>query len=223
MNGAVPQIVAYIDLLSHHLFLDTVVLALPFVYLDQARQMLSPCLHLGGQDLSQNAKGAYTGSISGAMLKEMGCEYVIIGHSERRRDFLENNAMIMEKISRAFENQLIPVICIGESLNQDPIDVLTHQLDEIAPILKEGKFIIAYEPVWSIGTGKIPTKEEISKVASFIHQWLLSHNFLETPILYGGSVTPENAPSLKECDHISGFLIGGASMNAQSLINIIQG
>lgn len=114
MNGLEKQILEYVDTLSNHLFLDTVVLALPFPYLKAAHALLSPCLHLGAQDLSHAQKGAYTGSVSGEQLRDVGCEYVIIGHSERRQGCFESNELISRKLTSALQNNLIPVICVGE-------------------------------------------------------------------------------------------------------------
>ncbi len=222
MNGTSKEIDDYMEMLSPHLFLETVILGLPFPYLDKAHKLLSPSLHLAAQDLSENSKGAYTGSVSGGMLKDIGCAYVIIGHSERRKDFFENNAKIAQKLLRAFENNLIPILCIGETAGQDVKRVINDQLEDLMGILSEREFMIAYEPVWAIGTGKVPTAEEISEVARFIHDWLNEFEITDIPLLYGGSVTPENISSLKTCDHISGFLIGGASLKAESFIRMIR-
>jgi triosephosphate isomerase len=220
MNGVKQEITNYVDILSNHLFLDTVILALPFPYLDLSRELLSPCLYLGGQDLSHESNGAYTGSVSGKQLHDIGCKYVIIGHSERRNGCFETNDIIAQKILRSFENNLTPIVCVGENLGQNATDVLKLQLDDILPCLT-GDFILAYEPVWAIGTGKIPTNNEISKINAFIYAWLEAHGLENTPILYGGSVTPQNISCLKSCDYLSGFLIGGASLKAQSFIQII--
>ena len=222
MNGRAQEVENYMGILSSHLFLETVILGLPFPYLERASRLISKSLYLASQDLSENKKGAHTGSVSGEMIKDVGCSYVIIGHSERRRDFFEGNSIIKQKLLRAFENDLIPILCIGESLGEDVKNVINDQLEELVDVLKSHYFIIAYEPVWAIGTGKIPSNEEISIVAQFTHDWLTSRGLQEIPILYGGSITPENISSLKECYHISGFLVGGASIKAESFLKIIH-
>lgn len=220
MNGLEKQILEYVETLSNHLFLDTVILALPFPYLKAAHALLSPCLHLGAQDLSHAQKGAYTGSVSGEQLRDVGCEYVIIGHSERRQGCFESNDLISHKLTSALQSNLIPVVCVGEKEGEDPEQVLTSQLESLKGALTQD-CIIAYEPVWAIGTGKTPTTSQISRTCAFVHSWLKENGFENISILYGGSVTPENSGALKSCDHVSGFLVGGACLKADSFYSII--
>lgn len=180
----------------------------------------------GAQNCSQLSKGAFTGEISAAQLKELGCKYVIVGHSERRNLFNETDALINQKASAAIQAGLIPIICVGETYEERNENrfkqVLLSQIDQVVHTLDIQKYIIAYEPIWSIGTGLIPTNENIKEVLDIIRQRI----GLSARIIYGGSVTDKNALSLAEISNLDGVLVGGASLNIhafQTIINAFQG
>lgn len=176
---------------------------------------------VGAQDCFYQASGAFTGENSPILLKEMGCEYVIIGHSERRSLFLESDDLIYKKWEAAVSCGLIPIVCIGECASERKIwkDVLCTQLERY--IGKNFcKTIFAYEPVWSIGTGIIPTVKDIEEVSAFIKYVLGSSS--EYSILYGGSVNARNVSQILACNNIDGVLVGGASLKAEEFVNIIK-
>ncbi len=208
-----------------------VVIFPPFISLETVRTSIQNSqIKLGAQTLHHEEKGAYTGEISGPMLKSVGCEYVLIGHSERRQYFNEDNALLNKKIRAAISHQIIPILCVGESLaereNNTTLDVIKTQLLETLTDIPYTNMIIAYEPVWAIGTGKVATPEQAQEVHAFIRGTLSEHydqiSAEKIRILYGGSVTPQNSPSLFEKPDIDGALVGGASLSTESFINIIQ-
>lgn len=171
----------------------------------------------GLQNIYHEDFGAYTGEISPKQAKSLGIDYAIIGHSERRTVFKEDNNIINKKIKKALENGLKVIFCIGEKLNEDYKVVLENQITEGLNNIQE-EIIVAYEPVWSIGTGKIPTNEDIIKVTNYIKEFFS----YEVKVLYGGSVNTSNINTLNEVKEVSGYLIGGASTNADELIKIIE-
>lgn len=184
---------------------------------------------IGGQNCHHKEHGAYTGEISASVLAHIGCSHVIVGHSERRRDHGETNELIGQKATRAITSGLIPIICVGETLAEHEAgrtkEVVGAQLSEI--LNAAGKeivagSIIAYEPVWAIGTGRAATPQQAQDVHQFIRHWLDEHQTPNLPILYGGSVTPENASALFACEDIDGALVGGASLKHESFCAIID-
>lgn len=187
-------------------------------------------LALGGQDCHPNAKGAHTGDISATMLADAGASHVIVGHSERRTDHLESSAQIRAKAMAAHAAGLIAVICIGETLAQreagDTLDVVGDQLMQSTPDGATGATtVIAYEPVWAIGTGLVPTLEQIAEVHGFIRGLLTTRFGTEGEafrILYGGSVKPSNAAEIFGVADVDGALVGGASLKASDFGPIIQ-
>lgn len=177
---------------------------------------------LGAQDCSDQAQGAYTGDLSVAMLSDAGAEYVIVGHSERRSGYDESDALIADKARMAKEAGLLPVICIGESLAQresgEYADVLARQAQHSVPQeFKANEFLLAYEPVWAIGTGKVADSETIHVTHEHISKQLPSG----AAILYGGSVKPENAEEIMTVPYVDGVLVGGASLKSNSFNAII--
>jgi triosephosphate isomerase len=203
----------------------------PFIHIHAVRQVLgdSSGVLYGGQDCSAEENGAHTGDISASMLKDLGCAHVILGHSERRADHLETSADVRAKALKALACNLIPIICVGETLEQreagEEKQVVGVQLRESVPDLDETQIIvIAYEPVWAIGTGKTPTNAEIEAMHGFIAEALRvrfpAHD--EIRILYGGSLKPANAHEILAIPHVDGGLIGGASLQADSFIAIAQ-
>lgn len=210
-----------------------VVFCPPFPYLPSVFSILSSkgIGKLGAQNLHWEREGAYTGEVSAKMLRSTGCSYVIVGHSERRAYFHEDEKVLQRKLLRAWEENLIPIYCIGETLEEREKGkteaVLAKQLSVFLDIdLQEKKWIIAYEPVWAIGTGKPATPEMANEVHNFIRNWLdmnvqqgLGENIT---ILYGGSVKPNNALSLFQQPEIDGALVGGASIKSDEFLAIVD-
>ena len=203
----------------------------PYVYLDELQKLLTGSnIALGAQDLSQFVSGAYTGEISAEMLLDYHCRYVIVGHSERRTLFGENDTVVAEKFVTAADNGLIPILCVGEYLEEREShiteEVIARQLDAVinrAGIQGFDKAVIAYEPVWAIGTGKTATTDQAQEVHAFIRLRLARHDEEiadRIRILYGGSVKADNAKSLFLMTDIDGGLIGGASLSAEDFIAI---
>lgn len=211
-----------------------VVICPPFTSLSEAALMIKESkIKLGAQNLHQEVNGAYTGEISAQMLVSAGCQFVIIGHSERRTIFGETDVLINRKINRAIENKLKPIFCVGELLEEREKNitekVIERQVFEGLKGFSEEflhNLIIAYEPVWAIGTGKTATPQQAEEVHVFIRNLLknqFSNKFAENlRILYGGSVKPDNSKDLLSQVNIDGALVGGACLNADSFISIIK-
>ena len=211
-----------------------VVICPPFTSLVIAKALIkdSP-IKLGAQNMSQYDDGAYTGEISAKMLSAAGCEYVILGHSERRQYFNETDELINTKIKKALNTRLTPIVCIGETLEERDAGItdkiITTQIKGVLHELTEvevGKLLIAYEPVWAIGTGKNATPEQanqvhrlIRKQAGQMYSWAIAEKLI---IQYGGSMNAQNASSLLLQSDIDGGLIGGASLKSDAFIAIIQ-
>lgn len=203
----------------------------PAIYIPQVAELLAGSeIAWGGQDLSEQASGAYTGQISASMLLDMSCKYVIVGHSERRTLNGETDELVAEKYAAARSAGLIPILCIGELLEEresgDTEKVVARQLDAViekAGIKAVGEGVIAYEPVWAIGTGKTATPQQAQDVHAFIRQRVAEQDAgvaEKIQILYGGSVKPDNAAELFSMADIDGGLIGGASLDAESFLGI---
>lgn len=206
----------------------------PFVYLKEICRVLGDSrICVGAQNMCSEKSGAFTGEVSGAMLVDVGCSYVIIGHSERRTIYHEANSLINAKLHTAFFYDLYPILCIGESLEERETgrteEVVGGQLAESLKGVNEehvNKVTIAYEPVWAIGTGKTATPEQANSVHSFIRS-MLKEQFGESAvqevrILYGGSVNQANAMELLRQPEIDGALVGGASLDSESFSRIIS-
>jgi triosephosphate isomerase len=189
-------------------------------------------IKLGAQNMYFEDSGAYTGEVSPIMLKDF-CEYVILGHSERREFFDETDEMVNKKVKKALQHGLKPILCIGETLEQreknETFDIIKNQLkNSLKGIDKDNikKIIIAYEPVWAIGTGKNATPEQAEDVHAFIRKEIEKIYGKETAsgiiILYGGSVKPDNVKDLMEKENIDGALVGGASLDAESFSKIVK-
>lgn len=176
-------------------------------------------LNWGAQDFYFENQGAFTGQNSPEIFKELGANMMLIGHSERRTLFAETDEMIARKISKCQELGLIPMLCIGETLEERKKDltlkVLKHQI-QAAFTAKPKGLIVAYEPVWAIGTGMTASSDDVEQAHAFIKQMLGQ----DTPVLYGGSVKPDNAAELSSLESVNGFLIGGASLKVESLLAI---
>ncbi len=182
-------------------------------------------IKVGPQNVYWENSGAFTGENSGDVAKQMGAALILIGHSERRQLFVESNEQINKKIKLAQSLSLQPVFCVGETLQQRDSnkteEVCFAQLNEgLSGIDISKKFILAYEPVWAIGTGKVATVEQVADIHLKLHKKLKALGFLDFKILYGGSVKAENAKELLQVTHVDGFLIGGASLDPQSFFKI---
>ena len=210
-----------------------VVVCPPAIYIPQAARRLNDSgISWGGQDLSQHGAGAYTGEISAAMLLDYQCKYVIIGHSERRSLHGETDAQVAEKFVVAQQAGLTPILCIGELLGEreagETEAVVARQLDAVigaAGIQAIAGCVIAYEPVWAIGTGKTASPQQAQDVHAFIRQRVASQSTSvaeKVQILYGGSVKPDNAAELFAMTDIDGGLIGGASLDAEGFLAICR-
>ena len=203
----------------------------PFVSLAAVRELIQgTSIKLGAQNLFYAEKGAYTGEISPLMLAGL-CEFVIIGHSERRQYFNEAGETVNRKIAAALKVGLKPILCIGESLEENEVgktrEVVTGQLESsLAGIAATGSLVVAYEPVWAIGTGRAATGEQSNAVISLIRQHISELYDVETAqairILYGGSVTADNASEFMAQPEIDGALVGGASLKASEFLSIIS-
>ncbi len=203
----------------------------PFIYLEHARRQLQGLeIALGAQDCSDQQQGAYTGEVSAAMIRELGCKYIIIGHSERRHLYSESDATVAMKFERVRESDLIPILCVGETLEARESGhtemVISRQLDAVLKRSGVGGFrhaVIAYEPVWAIGTGKTATPVQAQQVHAFIRGRLEAQDkeiAAHLRILYGGSVKPDNARELLQEKDIDGGLIGGAALKAEDFVAI---
>lgn len=211
-----------------------IVVCPPFTALGAVEEILTgSVVQLGAQNVHWQDEGAFTGEVSVSMLADYGCSHVIIGHSERRHYFQESDEVIQDKLEKVFSTELTPILCIGESLEAREADrvqeVIPSQLERALRELTDpqtSRIIIAYEPVWAIGTGRTATPELAEKVHILIRSWLSDHSSVgvadQVRILYGGSVTPENAGQLIEQENIDGFLVGGASLDAPSFAKIVQ-
>lgn len=204
----------------------------PFTAIEAAaRQAASTKIVIGAQNMHEAASGAFTGEISAGMLKEAGAQFVILGHSERRTLFNETNELIRQKIKRALSEGLLPLLCIGENQKErdqkETKKVLCLQLEACLKELPPSEIVIAYEPVWAIGTGKSATPEMAEEAHLLCRDFLSSFWGKEKAgnlnILYGGSVTAETAPGLLKQPNIDGALVGGASLHIDSFIQIIRG
>lgn len=204
----------------------------PFTALTEVSRVINGSnIKLGAQNMHWEIKGAYTGEISGEFLSDIGCQYIILGHSERRQYFSETDEIINKKIIAALKLGLKPVFCIGEQLsereNNQTFNVIKRQLDNgLAKVGTIEKAVIAYEPIWAIGTGKTATPEQAKEVHSYIRENIAqkygNDEASNLRILYGGSVTPENIDILMAQDGIDGALVGGASLKLESFLRLIN-
>jgi len=212
-----------------------IILAPPFIHLAEAVKNVNPAkIKIAAQNCANKASGAYTGEVSAAMIKSTGATHVIIGHSERRAYYGETNAILKEKVDIALENNLIPIFCIGEILSEREakihFNILKTQIEEaLFHLSKEdfSKIVLAYEPVWAIGTGVTATPEQAQEMHEFIRKNVLKNKYGEEiaediTILYGGSCNPANAKELFSNPDVDGGLIGGASLKTDDFLAIIN-
>jgi triosephosphate isomerase (TIM) len=198
----------------------------PFPYLPEvAEQLRGSPVAWGAQNVSEHARGAYTGEVSASMLVEMGCRYTLVGHSERRQLYGETDARVAAKFAAALDAKLTPILCVGETLEEREQGrtekILARQLDEVLTTTGIEAFsgaVVAYEPVWAIGTGRTATPEQAQEAHAFIRRRI----FKGTRILYGGSVKADNAAAIFAQPDVDGGLVGGASLVAQEFIAICR-
>ena len=236
MNGSAASNKALLDSIKAGLAAVTsteVAVCPPFVYLrDVAEQLQGTTVALGAQNLSEQSAGAYTGEISAAMLLDMDCRYVIVGHSERRAIYGESDALVAKKFAAARKAGLIPILCVGELLEEREAgtteQVIARQLDAVLALEGIAAFaqaVVAYEPVWAIGTGKTASPDQAQAVHAFIRNKLAAQDATiadKLRILYGGSVKASNAVELFGMADIDGGLIGGAALQADEVLAICR-
>jgi len=207
----------------------TLAVCVPMPYLQQAQQALqNGAVAWGAQDVSAHATGAYTGEVSAAMLKEFGARFAIVGHSERRQYHGESNETVAAKARAALVGGVVPIVCVGESLQQRQAQqteaVVLAQLEPVLQALQQdaGRMVLAYEPIWAIGTGQTATAEQAQAVHAVLRARLQQDGASSVPVLYGGSVNPGNASALLAQPDIDGALVGGASLVAEDFLAIVQ-
>ena len=208
-----------------------IAICVPYVHLPKVSELVkNTALAIGAQNVADKSSGAFTGEISAAMLSEFNCKYALVGHSERRSYYGDTDESVAARFCQAQEQNIIPVLCVGETLEQREQDqtfaVINAQLDAVinlAGIAAFGAAVIAYEPVWAIGTGKTATDEQAQEVHRYIRQYIAAKDQTiadKIQILYGGSAKPDNAKGLFAMPDIDGGLIGGASLDAESFLKI---
>ena len=201
-----------------------------YISLQSVKQKLVDTAYMvGSQNVHHDESGAFTGEVSASMLSILDLDYVIIGHSERRQYFNESDDQVNQKIKRALDVNIKPIICIGETIDErksgKTTEVLNRQLNkafEEIDVLSANKIIVAYEPVWAIGTGVSADENQVLEAHALIKQTLVSIFSENIPILYGGSVNASNAFELINLNNVDGFLIGGASLKSESFCQIIE-
>ena len=221
MNGSLAFINSFFQNLPLALQ-HKIVFCPPFPYLGTVNQfMKKENYSLGAQDCHSQESGAFTGDTSASILKDIGCKYVILGHSERRRSHQETSELVYKKSQSALKNLLIPVICVGETLadrqSKKHLEVVKQQLIESLPLTTD-TMVIAYEPVWAIGTGLTATLNDIVEM----HGMIATHCKQRYKILYGGSVTADNAAEILSQPHVDGVLVGGASLKPEIFGKIMR-
>ena len=236
MNNTISQSIQLINEIKNKPLNENVevVVAVPFTSLsDVKRSLEDSSIKLAAQNMHWETKGAYTGEISPLMLKEIGVEYCIIGHSERREYFKETDEMVNKKVKAALDFDIKPIICVGETLeqreNKEAEKVVERQLLKALEAVEAESIkdiVIAYEPVWAIGTGRTASKEDADQMCGFIRK-IIGYKYDEEAaetirIQYGGSVKPDNITELMNMENIDGALVGGASLVAEDFIKIVN-
>ncbi|WP_298627594.1 triose-phosphate isomerase [uncultured Legionella sp.] len=235
MNGQLDQVIQLTNQLKSLINNDTsaqVVVMPPSIYLPLVNECLSDSkISIGAQNVFPKEYGAYTGELSAPMLKDFGCQYILVGHSERRQYFNEDENFVAQKFHHVKEHGMIPVLCVGETLiereNGQTEQVIAKQLLAVSKNSKKSfaDCVVAYEPVWAIGTGKTATPEQAQEVHQFIRGLVADINNSDAErltLLYGGSVNENNARALFAMPDIDGGLVGGASLNAKQFVEIVK-
>ncbi|WP_454781316.1 triose-phosphate isomerase [Legionella sp. WA2022007384] len=235
MNGQLQQVIQLSNELKEALNTINnvqVIVMPPAIYIPQVRDILAECkIGVGAQNVYPKDSGAYTGEISAPMLKDFNCRFVLVGHSERRHCFHEDENFVAQKFHHVKEHDMIPVLCVGETLVErekgQTEQVIAKQLLAVSQQDKNcfRDCIVAYEPVWAIGTGKTASPEQAQEVHQFIRKLVAEINHSDAarlPLLYGGSVNEKNARALFTMPDIDGGLVGGASLNAKQFVEIVK-
>jgi triosephosphate isomerase len=227
MNGMLEESLSFVGNLTQNPNPSAVEMAImpPYTLLHPlSKPFADKGVTLGAQSMYFETSGAFTGSVAPLMLKDAGCHYVILGHSERRDIMHEDNALLRKKLDAAWAVDLEPMFCIGEHLEEREAgttnEVLKKQLSVLEGTDTDLPLTVAYEPVWAIGTGKTASPEQVSETHSFVHQELARLG-RKCRVLYGGSVNAGNAESLMACEGVDGALVGGASLKADSFMEIV--
>tara|TARA_Y100001970_G_C14101255_1_gene785607 strand:- start:331 stop:1044 length:714 start_codon:yes stop_codon:yes gene_type:complete len=229
MNGSSQKVENWLSSISSSQNLNKCIFCPPNLFLEEAKNIIKKNnldISLGAQNVDPDTEISLTGGISPSMLKEIGCNYVIIGHSERREFYKESSDLLLDKAFSCLEKNLKVIFCIGESQEDRDLSKTKEKLSEQLRLLSDlnlEDFLIAYEPVWAIGSGKIPLLEEIADIGSFLSKELISlgQKQDEITILYGGSVNTSNAKEILQLESISGLLVGGASLDEKQFLEII--
>lgn len=224
MHGSVGQIRSVLRELLRAGLGSNVALCMPYPYLALAKSLLTEAespVQLGAQDVCEYHIGAYTGEVSAGMLADVGCEMVIVGHSERRRYFGETSEMAARKVRATLDGGLFPVYCVGETLEQRQSgvarDIIAEELQVLAGV-PTSLYAVAYEPSWAVGTGVVATPDQIAEMHAFIKDTLDAR----TRVLYGGSVKGDNAGHVLAVDGVDGVLVGGAALSATEFLDICR-
>ena len=229
MNGSSQKVENWLSSISSSQNLNKCIFCPPNLFLEEAKKIIKKNnldISLGAQNVDPDIEISLTGGISPSMLKEIGCNYVIIGHSERREFYKESPELLFDKAFSCLEKNLKVIFCIGESQEDRDLSKTKEKLSEQLRLLSDlnlEDLLIAYEPVWAIGSGKIPLLEEIADIGSFLSKELISlgQKQDEITILYGGSVNTSNAKEILQLESISGLLVGGASLDEKQFLEII--
>ncbi|HHF7367583.1 TPA: triose-phosphate isomerase [Legionella bozemanae] len=235
MNGQLQQVIQLSNELKELLYSMNnvqVIVMPPAIYIPQVRDILVACaIDLGAQNVYPKDFGAYTGEISAPMLKDFNCRYILVGHSERRHCFHEDENFVAQKFHHVKEHGMIPILCVGETLAErekgQTEQVIAKQLLAVSEHDKNcfSDCVIAYEPVWAIGTGKTASPEQAQEVHQFIRKLVAEINHSDAErlsLLYGGSVNENNARALFSMPDVDGGLVGGASLNAKQFVEIVK-
>lgn len=216
MNGSISEKDTVFKELSKIKTKNKIIMCLPFTLLNGENHNIT----IGAQDVSNHENGAYTGDISAKMLNDVGAQYVIVGHSERRLYHNETNEIVREKATMAIKNGIIPIICVGETMEEKnaghTISVIKKMLTESIP--ESGEYVVAYEPRWAIGSGITPSENDIVTAVKTVFDTLPN----PMPVLYGGSVNANNARDIVSIPYIDGLLIGGTSLKSDTFLPIIK-
>lgn len=220
MNGNTDDKETLLKALKNIRTKNKVIMCLPFTLLYGNNHGIT----VGAQNVSEHDNGAYTGDISGQMLKDADVKYVIVGHSERRLYHHETNAIVKAKANAAIKNKIDPIICVGETLEEKnagrTMTIIKKMLLECVP--EHGEYMVAYEPRWAIGSGKTPNDDDIKTAMETIHKALNSTGRDDIALLYGGSVNADNAKQIVSLPNVDGLLVGGASLKSDTFLPIIK-
>lgn len=221
MNGSRAALIEMVAGLQEIETNNTIILCVPYTMLGLTTGRVA----IGAQDVSAHTHGAYTGEVSAQMIADTGAKYVIVGHSERRQYHSDTNSIVRAKATRALANGLIPIICVGETMDEKQagktMAVIESGVRESVPSDVSTPIIIAYEPRWAIGAGLTPTESEIADAHALIAKTLADMGLAGTPILYGASVKGTNAAEIMSIPNVDGVLVGGASLKCDDFIPII--